>query len=97
MSSRLAAGAPACRGIDHPAAVPHPRRGLLGNHRRLYYALSAYWQMLSALDGLRAVLGGNRVVVIAEPGSGRGDRATLLAAVEQGVAARVLGHSSNCC
>jgi hypothetical protein len=85
------------RGIDGEAAVGGDRLGLFGNHGGLYYALPACWQMLSPLDGLSALLRRDHRVVLAELGSGDGDRAALLSTVERGSAAGVLGHSSNCC
>jgi hypothetical protein len=36
-------------------------------------------------------------VVLTELGAANGDRAALLAIVEQGGAAGMLGHHSNCC
>jgi hypothetical protein len=63
----------------------------------LYYALPGRRKMLSALGGLRAVLGSNHRVVLTELGAGHGDLATLLATMEQGDAAEVLGHCPNCC
>jgi len=53
--------------------------------------------MLSTLDGLRAVLGSNRVMVLAELGAGYGDRAAPVPTLQQSGAARVLGHDSNSC
>jgi hypothetical protein len=53
--------------------------------------------MLASLDGLCAVLGSNRSVVLAELGPDDGDRATLLLALKQRGTAGVLRHSSNCC
>jgi threonine dehydrogenase-like Zn-dependent dehydrogenase len=70
---------------------------LLRGHGGLYYALPRRREMLAALHGLHGVLGGEAVVVVAELGSDRGDRAALLPTVEQGGTARMLEHSPNCC
>jgi hypothetical protein len=53
--------------------------------------------MFSPLDGLRAVLGSDRCVVLAELLAGHGGRAATLSTLKHRGTAEMLGHSPNCC
>jgi len=101
MSSRLAAAASARRGRTEDgstaAAVARGRHGLLSDHGCLYYALPGRREMLTALDDFSTMFGSSRVVVLAEVGTGQGDRAALLPTLKNRGTAGVRRHGSNCC
>jgi hypothetical protein len=84
-------------GVDDAGAVAGRGDSLVCDDRRLYYALPTSRQVLASLQGFRFVLSDKPAVVLAELSAVHGDRATLLATVQESGTARVFGHDSNCC